>query len=72
MPGDMTFADFIKIYDLPPNVSVKRFCEVADIGVTKFYAIAKVGTIRLRKNGHFTSVPVEDLFKLLRGEQAAA
>ncbi|MGY3584461.1 hypothetical protein ACVIGB_006481 [Bradyrhizobium sp. USDA 4341] len=72
MPGDMTFTDFIKIYGLPPNVSVKRFCEIAGIGHTRFYEIAKEGAIRLRKNGRSTTVPVEDLYRMLRGEQAAA
>lgn len=72
MPGDMTFIDFVKIYSLPPNVTVKRFREVAGIGHTRFYELAKEGAIRLRKNGRSTTVPVEDLFHLLRGEQAAA
>jgi hypothetical protein len=69
---DMTLLDMIKIYDLPPNVSVSRFCEVAGIGSTRFYEIAKRGTIRIRKNGRFTTVPVEDLFRFLRGDQVAA
>jgi hypothetical protein len=72
MSGDMTLVDFIKIYNLPPNVTVKRFREVAGIGHSKFYKLAKEGAIRLRKSGHFTTVPVEDLYRLLRGEQAAA
>ncbi|MET4043955.1 hypothetical protein [Bradyrhizobium sp. RT6a] len=72
MTGDMTLHDMIKIYSLPPNVSVNRFCEVAGIGHTRFYELAKEGAIRLRKNGRLTTVPVEDLFQLLRGEQAAA
>ncbi|QQO20243.1 hypothetical protein JJB98_10105 [Bradyrhizobium diazoefficiens] len=67
----MTFVDFVRLYELPPNVAPKRFCEVAGIGHTKFYELAKEGKIRLRKNGR-TTVPVEDLFRLLRGEQAAA
>ncbi|MDH2341498.1 hypothetical protein [Bradyrhizobium sp. SSUT77] len=72
MPGDMTFVDFVKLYELPPNVPAKRFREVAVIGHTKFYELAKEGAIRLRKNGRLTTVPVEDLFQLLRGDQAAA
>lgn len=72
MTGDMTLHDMIKIYGLPPNVSVNRFCEVAGIGPTRFYELAKEGAIRLRKNGRLTTTPVEDLYKLLRGDQAAA
>ena len=72
MSGDMTLLDMIKIYDLPPNVSVGRFCEVAGIGTTRFYELRKQGTIRVRKNGRLTVVPVEDLFRFLRGDQAAA
>lgn len=72
MTGDMTLLDMIKIYNLPPNLSVSRFCEVAGIGHTRFYELAKNGTIRLRKNGRFTTAPVEDLYQLLRGDQAAA
>jgi hypothetical protein len=71
-PGDLTLPEVIKAYDLPLNVSVSRFCEVAGIGPTRFYELAKEGAIRLRKNGRSTTVPVEDLFQLLRGEQAAA
>ncbi|MGY0573270.1 hypothetical protein ACTGJ9_021010 [Bradyrhizobium sp. RDM12] len=70
--GDMTLLDMIKIYDLPPNLSVNDFCKIAGIGHTRFYELAKDGAIRLRKNGRYTTVPVEDLFQLLRGEQAAA
>ncbi|OKO73034.1 hypothetical protein [Bradyrhizobium sp. NAS96.2] len=70
--GDMTLPDVIKTYDLPLNVSVNRFCEVAGIGHTRFYELAKEGAVRLRKNGRSTTVPVEDLYQLLRGEQAAA
>lgn len=72
MTGDMTLHDMIKIYSLPPNVSARRFCEVAGIGNTKFYELVKKGVIRLRKNGRSSAVPVEDLFQLLRGDQAAA
>lgn len=72
MPGDLTLIDMIKIYNLPPNVSVKRFREIAGIGSTKFYELAAEGSIRLRKNGRLTTIPVEDLYKLLRGDQAAA
>jgi hypothetical protein len=71
MPGDMTFVDFVKLYELPPNVTVKRFREVAGVGHTRFYELAKEGAIRLRKNGRFTTVPVEDLFRFLRGDQTA-
>lgn len=69
--GDLTLHDMIKIYDLSLNVPVNRFCEVAGIGHTRFYELAKEGTIRLRKNGRSTTVPVEDLYQLLRGEAAA-
>lgn len=72
MNSDMTMADVIKIYDLPLNVSPKQFCQVAGIGMTRFYALAKEGAIRLRKNGRSSTVPIEDLYRLLRGEQAAA
>ncbi|QIG96292.1 hypothetical protein [Bradyrhizobium sp. 6(2017)] len=71
-PGDLTLHDTIKIYGLPLNVPVKRFCEVAGIGNTRFYELAKEGVIRIRKNGRSTTAPVEDLYRLLRGEQAAA
>lgn len=72
MSGDLTLIDFIKIYSLPPNVAADRFREIAGIGNTRFYELAKEGAIRLRKNGRRTTVPVEDLYKLLRGDQAAA
>ncbi|RQH15687.1 hypothetical protein [Bradyrhizobium sp. RP6] len=64
---DLTFADFVKLYSLPPNVTVRRFKELAGIGQTRFYELAKEGEIRLLKNGRSTSVPVEDLFRVLRG-----
>lgn len=32
----------------------------------------KDGVIRVRKNGRHTTAPLEDLFQLLRGDQAAA
>jgi hypothetical protein len=64
---DLTFADFVKLYNLPPNVTVRHFKELAGIGHTRFYELAKQGKIRLLKNGRSTSVPVEDLFGVLRG-----
>ncbi|UPT88628.1 hypothetical protein HAP41_0000005980 [Bradyrhizobium barranii subsp. apii] len=64
---DLTFADFVKLYSLPPNVTVRHFKELAGIGHTRFYELAKQGQIRLLKNGRSTSVPVEDLFSVLRG-----
>ncbi|MCK1758765.1 hypothetical protein IVA78_27235 [Bradyrhizobium sp. 137] len=64
----MTIADVIKIYNLPLNVSPKQFCQVAGIGMTRFYDLVKDGTIRLRKNGRSSAVPVEDLYQLLRGD----
>ncbi|QHP69566.1 DNA-binding protein [Bradyrhizobium sp. LCT2] len=72
MPGDLTLTDMIEIYKLPPNVDAGRFREIAGIGNTRFYELAKEGVIRLRKNGSRTTVPVEDLYKFLRGDQAAA
>ena len=71
-PGDLTLQDMIKIHDLTLNVPVGRFCEVADIGTTKFYELVRDGVIRIRKNGRLATVPVEDLFQLLRGDQGAA
>jgi hypothetical protein len=71
-PGDLTLPDIVKLYSLPPNVDVGRFCEVAGIGSTRFYELVKEGVIRIRKNGRFTTAPVEDLYRLLRGDQAAA
>jgi hypothetical protein len=53
---DLTFADFVKLYGLPPNVTVRRFKELAGIGHTRFYELAKEGEIRLLKNGRSTSV----------------
>jgi hypothetical protein len=72
MPGDMTFTDFIQIYGLSPNVPAKRCREIANVGNTKFYRLVKDGVIRLRKNGRNSEVPVEDVFRLVRGDQAAA
>ncbi|RXG93044.1 helix-turn-helix domain-containing protein [Bradyrhizobium zhanjiangense] len=71
-PGDMTLSDMIQTWKLPLNVSPNQFCEVAGIGQTRFYELAKEGAIRIRKNGRSTTVPVEDLYRLLRGDQAAA
>ena len=32
---DLTFADFVKLYNLPPNVTVRHFKELAGIGHTR-------------------------------------
>lgn len=71
-PGDMTLPDFVKLYSPPPNVPVDLFCELAGIGSTKFYELVREGAIRVRKNGRFTTAPVEDLYHYIRGQQAAA
>ncbi|WP_316185868.1 MULTISPECIES: helix-turn-helix domain-containing protein [unclassified Bradyrhizobium] len=71
-PGDMTLTEFIQLYKPPPNVRPEQFCELAGIKTTRFYELAKEGVIRIRKNGRSTTVPVEDLFRFIRGEQSAA
>ncbi|WFT95058.1 hypothetical protein QA633_43595 [Bradyrhizobium barranii] len=68
----VTIADMIKFYGLPLDVSPKQFCQVAGIGLTRFYALAKQGKIRIRKNGRSSTVSIEDLYEFLRGDQAAA
>jgi hypothetical protein len=68
----MTLEEFVRTWNLMPNVPAKRCREIANVGNTKFYQLVKDGVIRLRKNGRNSEVPVEDVFKLVRGDDQAA
>ncbi len=67
-----TLQEFIRNWNLPPNVPVKRCRELMNIGNTKFYQMAEAGKFRLRKNGRNTEIGVEELYDVVIGREAAA
>jgi excisionase family DNA binding protein len=55
----------------PLAYTVKEVMELSRIGRTKFYELIKSGKIRTKKIGAKHLVPVDELKRFMRGEDAA-
>lgn len=60
----MTLDDFIRIYNLPPTVPLKRAGQLANLGHSSIYEKHKRGEIQILKNGSRSGLPVETVYKL--------
>jgi hypothetical protein len=40
---EMDYSEFVQAHNLPPLVPVKRACEIANVGHTKFYELVEAG-----------------------------
>ncbi|HVV60223.1 MAG TPA: hypothetical protein VHD14_00550 [Pseudolabrys sp.] len=63
----MTLEQFIKAYELPVLVPIRRVCEVVGISHSTAYELNKSGRLTVRKLGGKSGVLVEDLFALKNG-----
>lgn len=60
----MTLEDFIRIYNLPPTVPLKRAYELTNLRHTTIYNKHKRGEIQILKNGSRSGLAVETVYRL--------
>jgi hypothetical protein len=58
----MTLHEFIRNFELPPIVPIKRACEVEQCSVAKIYKERKEGRLRIVPRTAGTGIPVTDLY----------
>jgi hypothetical protein len=57
-----SYEEFVKAHGLQPLNSVKKACEVLNVGHTRFYEEVSAGKIKLIKNGSRSNVTAVDLY----------
>jgi hypothetical protein len=60
----MTLYDFIRIYELPPNVPIKRVQKLLVLGNTKFHDLVNQGVIKVDKVGPRSFCTAEHVYEL--------
>ncbi|MBR1156810.1 hypothetical protein [Bradyrhizobium sp. JYMT SZCCT0428] len=63
MIDEMTYEEYVRAHSLPPLVSVKKACEIASVGHTKFYELVKQGVFTLIPNGSRRNIPATQLYQ---------
>lgn len=58
----MTLEQFIRAYDLPSLVPVRRTCEILPCAHSTLYELHNSGRIRIRKLNARSVIAVEDLY----------
>lgn len=59
----MTYEEYVKAHNLPPLVPVKKACELASIGHTRFYELVRQGVFTLIPNGSRRNVTAMQLYR---------
>jgi hypothetical protein len=60
----LSLEEFIKYFDLPPIVPIKRACQVHACGHSHLYDLRSKGKLRIVPRTSGTGVPVVDLYRL--------
>ena len=63
MIDEMSYEEFVKAHSLPPLVPVKKACEIANIGHTKFYELVQEGVFTLIPNGSRRNITAKQLHR---------
>jgi hypothetical protein len=58
-----SYADFCQAHDVPPLVSIKKACEIANVRHSKFYELVKEGVFVLVPNGSRRNVTALNLYQ---------
>jgi hypothetical protein len=58
----MSFEDYVRTFNLAPFVSVRRSCEISNVGLTKLYELVDKGEISIVKDGRRSNIPVQQLY----------
>ena len=68
----MSLEDFIRLYNLPPNVPLKRACEILNVSPSQIYKLKNLGIAHFRKNGRSTELRVTHLYDLTVADAIAS
>jgi hypothetical protein len=60
---EMDYSEFVQAHNLAPLVPVKRACEIANVGHTKFYELVEAGVFTLIPNGSRRNVTAKQLHR---------
>jgi hypothetical protein len=63
MIDEMSYEEFVKAHNLAPLVPVKKACEIANIGHTKFYELVQEGVFVLIPNGSRRNITAKQLHR---------
>jgi hypothetical protein len=63
MTDEMSYEEYVKAHNLPPLVPVKKACETANVGHTRFYELVAQGVFTLIPNGSRRNVTAKQLYK---------
>jgi len=58
---EMSYEEYVKAHNLPPLVPVKKACEIANVGHTRFYELVDAGVFKLIPNGSRRNVTAKQL-----------
>jgi hypothetical protein len=57
----MSYEEYVKAHNLPPLVPVKKACEIANVGHTRFYELVGQDVFTLIPNGSRRNVTAKQL-----------
>ncbi len=60
---ELTYEEYVRAHNLSPLVPVKKACEIANIGHTKFYELVQEGVFTLIPNGSRRNVTAKQLHR---------
>jgi hypothetical protein len=58
---EMSYMEYVRAHNLPPLVPVKKACEIANVGHTRFYELVEQGVFTLIPNGSRRNVTAMQL-----------
>ena len=63
MTDDLSYEEYVRAHNLPPLVPVKKACEIANVGHTRFYELVEAGVFTLIPNGSRRNVTAKQLHR---------
>lgn len=60
---DLSYEEFVRAHNLAPLVPIKRACEIASVGHTKFYELVELRIFTLIPNGSRRNVTAKQLHR---------
>jgi hypothetical protein len=66
MTDELTYEQFVQAHGLSPLVPIKRACQIANVGHTRFYELVERGAFTLIPNGSRRNVTAHQLYKHYR------
>jgi hypothetical protein len=60
---ELTYEEYVKAHNLAPLIPIKKACEMANIGHTRFYELVNQGVFTLVPNGSRRNVTARQLHK---------